>query len=109
MLTRYRCLPLAHLDQATAVPVGRYERERPGELVHVDIKKLGRIPDGCGWRAIPQGTAPAELTHSTGSDVRFSATCSDIQDYRGAAGSMVMSPSSQAMLSLTPSPYSDGG
>jgi len=28
----------------------RYERERPGELVHVDVKKQGRIPDGGGWR-----------------------------------------------------------
>ncbi len=31
--------------------VHRYERSRPGELVHVDIKKLGRIPDGGGHRA----------------------------------------------------------
>jgi hypothetical protein len=29
----------------------RYERDKPGELVHVDVKKLGRIPDGGGWRA----------------------------------------------------------
>jgi transposase InsO family protein len=29
----------------------RYEREKPGELVHMDVKKLGRIPDGGGWRA----------------------------------------------------------
>jgi transposase InsO family protein len=29
----------------------RYERNRPGELVHMDVKKLGRIPDGGGWRA----------------------------------------------------------
>ena len=35
-------------SKATAV---RYERERPGELVHVDVKKVGRIPDGGGWRA----------------------------------------------------------
>jgi transposase InsO family protein len=28
----------------------RYERSRPGELVHVDIKKLGRIQGGAGWR-----------------------------------------------------------
>src|SRR5437588_9013204 len=28
----------------------RYERSRPGELVHVDIKKLGRIEGGTGWR-----------------------------------------------------------
>ena len=35
-------------SKATAV---RYERDRPGELVHVDVKKIGRIPDGGGWRA----------------------------------------------------------
>jgi transposase InsO family protein len=29
----------------------RYERPAPGDLVHVDVKKLGRIPDGGGWRA----------------------------------------------------------
>jgi len=29
----------------------RYERDMPGELVHVDIKALGKIPDGGGWRA----------------------------------------------------------
>jgi transposase InsO family protein len=46
--------PLAHLDLATRRElrgkIRRYERERPGELVHVDIKKLGRIPDGGGHR-----------------------------------------------------------
>lgn len=35
-------------SRSTAV---RYERERPGELVHVDVKKIGRIPDGGGWKA----------------------------------------------------------
>ena len=34
-------------SKTTAV---RYERDRPGELVHVDVKKIGRIPDGGGWR-----------------------------------------------------------
>src|SRR5215213_198292 len=34
--------------ETTAV---RYERDRPGELVHMDVKKVGRIPDGGGWRA----------------------------------------------------------
>jgi transposase InsO family protein len=34
-------------SKTTAV---RYERERPGELVHMDVKKLGKIPDGGGWR-----------------------------------------------------------
>lgn len=35
-------------SKTTAV---RYERDRPGELVHMDVKKLGRIPDGGGWKA----------------------------------------------------------
>jgi len=35
-------------SKATAV---RYERDRPGELVHMDVKKIGKIPDGGGWRA----------------------------------------------------------
>ena len=28
----------------------RYERKHPGDLLHVDVMKLGRIPDGGGWR-----------------------------------------------------------
>jgi transposase len=39
----------------------RYERRRPGELVHMDVKKLGRIPDGGGWRAL--GRAARETTY----------------------------------------------
>jgi transposase InsO family protein len=42
---------LAHLDRPTATPL-RYERERPGELLHVDMKKLGRIRPGGGWRML---------------------------------------------------------
>ena len=57
VLVRYRMPRLAHLDQATGLPVRRpkpirYEKARPGELVHVDIKKLGRIPDGGGHRVL---------------------------------------------------------
>lgn len=37
--------------QAVRGAIVRYERARPGELVHVDVKKLGRIPTGGGWRA----------------------------------------------------------
>jgi transposase InsO family protein len=52
VLARYGCPPLAHLDRASGARVRRYERERPGELVHVDVKKLGNIPDGGGWRTL---------------------------------------------------------
>jgi transposase InsO family protein len=45
-------------DRATnTTPVRRYERENPGELIHVDIKKLAGIPDGGGWRTRGRGYA----------------------------------------------------
>lgn len=43
---------LARLDRSTREVI-RYERERPGELVHLDVKKLGRIPEGGGKRFDP--------------------------------------------------------
>jgi transposase len=36
----------------------RYERSRPGELVHIDIKRLGRIEGGAGKRVGGQGSSP---------------------------------------------------
>jgi transposase InsO family protein len=41
---------LAWIDRPTGRVIRRIETSRPGELVHVDVKKLGRIPDGGGWR-----------------------------------------------------------
>ena len=55
VLRRYHCPRLAHLDRATKEPVRRYERDRPGELIHVDVKKLGNIPDGGGHRIHDRG------------------------------------------------------
>jgi transposase InsO family protein len=42
----------------------RYEREAPGDLVHIDVKKLGRIPDGGGWRASGQSLGNHVTTHA---------------------------------------------
>jgi len=39
----------------------RYEREHPGELVHMDVKKIGRIPDGGGWRVHGRGIPRARV------------------------------------------------
>jgi transposase InsO family protein len=52
ILVRHGLNRLAWLDRPTGEPIRRYERDRPGELVHVDIKKLGNIPDGGGWRIV---------------------------------------------------------
>ena len=53
-------------DRATAEPVRRYQRDRPGELVHVDVKKLAGIPDGGGWRIHGRGQAPTAKRSTTG-------------------------------------------
>ena len=42
-------------DRTTREPARRYQRERPGELIHVDVKKIGAIPDGGGWRLHGRG------------------------------------------------------
>jgi hypothetical protein len=52
-------------SKSTAV---RYERERPGELVHMDVKKLGRIPDGGGWRAHGRDARARDRTTKVGFD-----------------------------------------
>ncbi len=64
VLRRHRMPYLRELDTMTGAPIRssqttavRYERARPGELVHMDVKKLGRIPDGGGWRAHGRGSA----------------------------------------------------
>jgi transposase InsO family protein len=50
------CDPLTGaVIRASKTTTVRYERDRPGELVHMDVKKIGRIPDGGGWRAHGRG------------------------------------------------------
>ncbi|MDR7308962.1 transposase InsO family protein [Nocardioides luteus] len=63
VLARHGVPHLSELDsitgellRASKKTTVRYERARPGELVHMDVKKLGRIPDGGGWRAEGQTT-----------------------------------------------------
>jgi transposase InsO family protein len=55
VLRRHGRSRIDHTDRPTGVPI-RYERDRPGELVHVDVKKLARIPDGGGWRMLGRST-----------------------------------------------------
>ena len=59
VLRRHRVPYLRVLDpltgeviRASKTTAVRYERDRPGELVHVDVKKIGKIPAGGGWRAL---------------------------------------------------------
>ena len=49
VLRRHGISRLQSLDRSSGVPI-RYCKERPGELLHLDVKKLGRIPAGGGHR-----------------------------------------------------------
>jgi transposase InsO family protein len=58
ILRRHHVPHLRELDPMTGEVIRsskqtakRYERDHPGELVHMDVKKLGKIPPGGGWRA----------------------------------------------------------
>ncbi len=71
VLSRYGLARLTWLDRPTGRVIRRYEHEHPGDLVHVDIKKLGRIPDGGGHRV----TGRSQGRRNTGSSRPGYATC----------------------------------
>jgi len=52
VLVRCRLNRLHHVDKRTGEVIRRYEHETPGAMIHVDVKKLGNIPDGGGWRYV---------------------------------------------------------
>jgi transposase InsO family protein len=65
------CDPLTgELIRASKTTAIRYERDRPGELVHMDVKKLGRIPPGGGWKAHgrQQGSSSRDRKRKVGFD-----------------------------------------
>ncbi|MET9324203.1 IS481 family transposase [Streptomyces sp. NPDC003038] len=62
ILTRHGLNRLAWLDRPTGQIIRRYERERPGELIHLDVKKLGRIPDGGGHKVLGRQAGRATKT-----------------------------------------------
>lgn len=66
------CDPLTgEVIRASKATATRYERDRPGELVHVDVKKIGRIPPGGGWRS--WGRSNVKRTGRVGYDYVHSA------------------------------------
>jgi transposase InsO family protein len=72
-------------SKATAI---RYERSRPGELVHMDVKKLGRIPDGGGWRA--HGRGAGSITRDRATKVGYDYVHSLVDDYSRLAYSEIL-------------------
>lgn len=99
VLVRHGLNRLDHLDRVTRAPIRRMEMSRPGELVHLDVKKLGRIPRGGGWRIhgrattagqqskkrVPIGYAFVHSAVDAYSRLAYSEVLSDEQGARAAA------------------------
>ncbi|MER5736503.1 MULTISPECIES: IS481 family transposase [unclassified Streptomyces] len=84
ILTRHRLSRLAWIDRPTGTVIRRYERDRPGELLHVDVKKLGRIPDGGGRKVL--GRQAGRVTRSS---VGFDYVHSAVDDHSRLAYSEI--------------------
>jgi transposase InsO family protein len=86
ILVRHQMPALAALDpitgeviRASKVTAVRYERSRPGELAHMDVKKLARIPSGGGWKA--HGRVVGSTQRNRNSVVGFDYVHSLVDDY----------------------------
>jgi transposase InsO family protein len=95
ILRRHRVPYLRECDQVTGEVIRsskqtalRYERDHPGELVHMDVKKLGRIPDGGGWRA--HGRASGSIQRDRDTKVGFDYVHSLVDDHSRLAYSEVL-------------------
>ena len=95
ILRRHQMPYLAELDPITGQRIRaskktaiRYERDRPGELVHMDVKKLGRIPDGGGWRA--HGRGHGSITRDHNARVGFDYVHSLVDDHSRLAYSEIL-------------------
>jgi transposase InsO family protein len=95
VLARHRVPHLAALDPITGAVIKaskttaiRYERAVPGELVHMGVKKIGRIPDGGGWRA--HGRAHREATRDRATKLGYDFVHSLVDDHSRLAYSEVL-------------------
>jgi transposase InsO family protein len=85
VLLRHGLNRLAVMDRPTGRVIRRYERAHPGELVHIDVKKLGRIPDGGGHRAHGRAT-----TTPRGRGIGYDYVHSAVDDHSRLAYSEVL-------------------
>lgn len=86
---------LRDLDPTTGVPI-RYVRDKPGELIHVDMKPLGRVPAGGGHRVLGKEVADRhqgvgyEVVHVAVDDASRLAFVQILPDRRGETAAQFM-------------------
>lgn len=66
ILVRHGLNRLVWIDRPTGRVIRRYERAHPGELIHLDIKKVGKIPPGGGWKIHGRGSTRAKKRRRVG-------------------------------------------
>lgn len=95
ILRRHGCPRLSECDpltgeviRASKTTAVRYERDRPGELIHMENKKIGRIPDGGGWRA--QGRAAGDTAAHKKAKIGFDYVHSVVDDHSRFAYSEIL-------------------
>lgn len=83
------CDPLTgEVIRASKATAKRYEHPYPGSLVHVDVKKVGRIPDGGGWRA--HGRAAGDTAAHKRAKIGFDYVHSMVDDHSRLAYSEIL-------------------
>ena len=118
VLARHGVPRLAVLDPITGAVIKaskttavRYEHPHPGALVHMDVKKLGRIPDGGGWKA--HGRASGSSTRDRSTKVGFDYVHSLVDDHSRLAYSEVLpdekGPTCAAFLERALAYFADRG
>ena len=73
VLSRYGVARLRWLDRPTGRVIRRIETASVGELVHIDIKKIGKVPAGGGWRMLGRaaGNHNAQADRSSGTTNKY--------------------------------------
>lgn len=118
ILRRHQVPYLCDLDPITGAIIRsskttavRYERDRPGELVHVDVKKIGKIPDGGGWRVL--GRQAANQGGRKGRRVGYDYVHSMVDDHSRLAYSEIhddeTAPTCAAFLARAGAYFADHG
>jgi hypothetical protein len=87
VLCRHQLNRLAWMDRPTGQIIRRIHTDRPGQLVHVDVKQLGRIPPGGGWKALGRGNT---RQHHTKTRVGYDYVHSAVDAYSRLAYSEIL-------------------
>ena len=118
ILRRHKLPRLAECDPLTGEEIRsskttavRYERARPGELIHMDVKKIGRIPDGGGWRA--HGREMGKTGAQKRARIGFDYVHSAVDDHSRFAYSEILTdekgPTCAGFLARAAAAFADAG